>query len=582
MHAPAFLRTTLFLALSCFSLSDGRLSLAAQESESTQIVYDWVFVGGHVMDGSGNPWFKADVAVKDGRIAFIGKLGDQRSRRKVSAQGKLIVPGFIDLHSHADEPLRGLRGLRSGDPQRRSAPNLIGQGATTVVVNQDGRSPWPISDQRKRMEELGIGPNAILLVGHGSIRRLALGDDFRRPSNDQEIEKMRGMVRQAMAEGALGISAGLEYVPGRWSETRELVALCQEIATYQGVYVSHQRSEGANPLWFFPSRDQAGPPTLLDAVRETIEIGRLSGAVVVASHIKAKGAGYWGSGQAAIRMIESARAKGIEVWADQYPYDTTGSDGGTVLIPAWAVSNLFENEGRSDDGKARSRGYAAALRITLKDAGKSAKLRQDIAHEISRRGGSDRIVVFDYPLADAVGKSLAELAAQRGIDPVEMAIALQLEGYSNRRGGARLRGFSLHEDDIIRYASTAWTATASDAGITLPQDGPVHARFYGTFPRKIRRYALDLEAISLEHAIRSMTSLPAQILRLSDRGLLRVGFAADLVVLDLEKLSDRATFFKPHQHSQGIDFVLVNGEGAVDNGRLTGSLAGKVITSKNR
>ncbi|MEE8586323.1 MAG: amidohydrolase family protein [Acidobacteriota bacterium] len=548
-------------------------------AQGAQPLYDWLFLGGRVMDGSGNPWFPADVAVSGGRIAAIGNLSQARARRTVSAQGKLIVPGFIDIHSHADDAVRRMSGLRSSESARRSAPNLVSQGITTVVVNQDGRSPWPIGEQKAALQELGIGPNAILLAGHGTIRRQVMQDDFRRPASQEEVEQMRQLMRQAIREGALGLSAGLEYVPGRWSSTDELVALVQEIVPVQGVYISHQRSEGSDPMWYWPSQDSS-PPSLLDAVRETIEIGARTGATVVASHIKAKGAHYWGSGQAAILLIERARAEGVDVWADQYPYDTTGSDGNTVLIPRW-IWRLGETEAdsaaASGNGEESRPGFAGLLKKVLQDPLQAAQLRRDISHEITRRGGAQKIVVFDYPEDAAVGKSLAELASARGIEPVEMAIRLQLEGFSDRPGGARLRGFSLSEEDIRLYIARPWTATSSDAGIALPEDGPVHARFYGTFPRKIRRYALDGQVISLEQAIRSSTSLPAQILRLKDRGLLREGYAADLVVLDLENLHDRATFFKPHQYAQGVEYVLVNGQAVVENTRLTGALPGQVL-----
>ena len=567
----------LFLILSAW-LAAQVPPLQEAPSQAAQPPYDWLFLGGRVMDGSGNPWFPADVAVRGGRIAAIGDLSQARSRRTVSAQGKLIVPGFIDIHSHAADAGRRRSGLRSSESTRRSAPNLVSQGITTVVVNQDGRSPWPIGEQKAALEELGIGPNAILLAGHGTIRRQVMKDDFRRPATQEEVEQMRQLTRQAIREGALGLSAGLEYVPGRWSTTDEVVALVKEIVPVQGVYISHQRSEGSDPMWYWPSQDSA-PPSLLDAVRETIEIGARSGATVVASHIKAKGAHYWGSGQAAILLIERARAEGVDVWADQYPYDTTGSDGNTVLIPRW-IWRLGAREATapSGDGEESRPGFAGLLKEVLQDPGKADQLRRDISHEIARRGGAEKIVVFDYPEEATVGKSLAELARAREIEPVEMAIRLQLEGFSDRPGGARLRGFSLSEEDIRLYIARPWTATCSDAGIALPEDGPVHARFYGTFPRKIRRYALDGQVISLEQAIRSSTSLPAQILRLKKRGLLREGYAADLVVLDLENLHDRATFFKPHQYAQGVDYVLVNGQAVVENTRLTGALPGQVLT----
>jgi N-acyl-D-amino-acid deacylase len=264
----------------------------------------------------------------------------------------------------------------------------------------------------------------------------------------------------------------------------------------------------------------------------------------------------------------------VDVWADQYTYSTSGTDGNTVLIPGWALGIGTVGDGR----RPGSRDFAAALRAVLADSAAAARLRRDIAHEIARRGGPENVVIFEYPDAAMVGKSLAEVAAARKASPVETAIALQLEGRTDRPGGGRMRGFSMHERDMEQYAAQPWVATASDAGIALPDDGPsTHARFYGTFPRKIRHYALERGALSVEDAIRSMTSLPAQIMGLKDRGQLREGLAADVVVFDLERLRDKATFFEPHQYPEGIELVLVNGVAVVDGGALTWKLPGTIL-----
>ena len=538
--------------------------------------FDILISGGRVFDGTGNPAFHADVAIRGGRIVAVGKLTGATGRRTIDARGKYVTPGFIDIHSHADDGARASGGFRDPDAKRRAAPNLVAQGVTTVVVNHDGRSPLPIRDQRALLEQHGIGPNAMLMVGHGSVRGQVLGRDFRRPATAAEVAQMQEVVRQAMMEGASGLSAGLEYAPGRWSTTDEVVEVARAIVPFGGVYISHQRAEGGDPMWYWPSQDSAGPPTLLDAIRETIEVGERTGATVVASHIKVKGLNYWGSSGAAIHLIERARARGVDVWADQYTYSTSGTDGNTVLIPGWALGTGTVGDG----GRPSQRDFAAALRQVLADPASAAKLRRDISHEIARRGGPENVVVFDYPDSSKIGKSLAEIAAARKATPVETAIALQLEGSTDRPGGGRMRGFSMHEGDMEHYAAQPWVATASDAGIALPDDGPrTHARFYGTFPRKIRHYAIERGALSVEDAIRSMTSLPAQIMGLTDRGLLREGSAADVVVLDLERLRDKATFFEPHQYPEGIELVLVNGVPVVDGGALTWKLPGKVLTN---
>lgn len=529
--------------------------------------YDLIIRNARVLDGTGNPWFPADVAVRDGRIAGIGRLGDASAGAVIDVAGQYLAPGFIDIHSHADDGARAEGGLRDVSPERRAAPNLVSQGITTVVVNHDGRSPWPIAGQRALLEKHGIGVNALLLVGHGTIRRQAMGDDVRRPATAAEVERMRSLLREGFAEGAVGLSAGLEYEPGRWSTTDELVELARELVAVDGIYISHERSEGSDPLWYVPSQDGPGPPTLLDAVRETIAIGERTGARVVASHLKAKGADYWGSAAAAVGLIQRARDRGVDVWADQYSYPTSGTDGSTVLIPGWAI--------RTTGGTDR----ATTLRRVLGDPPTARQLRGDVAHEIQRRGGAANIVVYEFTDKALYGKSLAEIAALWKLDPVETAIRIQLEGLPDRAGGARMRGFSMDEADMEVIAKQPWVATSTDGGIALPEDGPTtHARFYGSFTRKIRHYAIERGAISLEHAIRAATALPARIMRLEDRGLVRVGQAADLVVFDLARVRDTATFFEPHQHSEGITHVFVNGVARVRDGRLIDALPGRVLT----
>jgi N-acyl-D-amino-acid deacylase len=549
-----------------FALVIAAALAAATGAQPPAPAYDLVIRAGRVLDGTGNPWFPADVAVKDGRIVAMGHLASARAATVVDAAGKYVAPGFIDIHSHADDGSSPRGGLRDPSRERRLAPNLVSQGITTVVVNHDGRSPWPVSEQRALLEKHGIGVNAMLMVGHGTVRRRVMGDDVKRPSTATEMARMRALVRQALQEGAVGMSAGLEYEPGRWSTTAELVELAKELPAVDGVYISHERSEGSDPLWYVPSQDGPGPPTLLDAVRETIEVGEQTGARVVASHLKAKGAHYWGSSTAAVSLIQRARDRGVDVWADQYPYPTSGTDGSTVLVPAWATAAT----GSTD--------RASVLRRVLGDPPTARHLRSDIAHEIQRRGGADNILVFDYTDTSVYGKSLGELARLWKLDPVDTAIKIQMEGLPDRRGGARMRGFSMAEADMEVIAKQPWVATSTDGGIALPEDGPTtHARFYGSFTRKIRHYVVERGAISLEHAIRAATSLPARIMRLKDRGEIREGMAADLVVFDLATIRDKATFFEPHQHSEGIEHVFVNGVARVSRGTIVDALPGRVL-----
>lgn len=552
------------------------LPLAGFAQQADSPPFDVLLTNGRVLDGTGNPWFQADVAIKDGHIAAVGDLSDAEAKRHIDIEGKYVAPGFIDIHSHADGPLYEGKGLRSDNRKRRSAPNLVSQGITMVVVNQDGRSPrdTTISEQIAGLQQPGTGVNVAVMMGHGTLRYRVMGDDFRRAATNEEISKMRQLLKEALEQGAYGLSAGLEYRPGRWSITSEVAALAKELVPYDGVYISHQRSEAETPMRWLPSSGEPHPPTAADAVKETIEIGRKSGAVVVASHIKSRGTTYWGGSGRMISLIDQARKDGVRIYTDQYPYNTSGSDGDVSIIPRWA----FDTD-RWEIPESEEKDYTQPLKKVLADEELTRKLHKDMKHILSYRGGAENITIFDHPVDSLVGQTVAQVAESRNSNPLETAIWLQMNGYKDEMGGGRLRSFSMKEEDIKAFARQPWTATTTDAGIALEKDGPdVHARFYGTFPRKIRKYALEEQAISVEHAVRSSTSLPAQILGLDNRGTVEAGNWADLVVFDMDEINDEATFFDPHQHASGIEYVFVNGRPVVDGGQRTGSLPGKVIT----
>lgn len=535
------------------------------DGHRTGTLYDVVIRHGEVIDGTGRERFPADVAIKNGRIAKIGDLTNVSAARTIDATGRLICPGFIDLHSHAE------MGLVSDDPARRGAPNLITQGITTVVVNQDGGGPLDLDGQRESMQRLGVGMNVIQALGHGTIRAEVLGDDHKRPASPEENAKMQKLLRSAMSNGAFGMSAGLEYVPGRWSTPREMEVLAGTVAEFDGLYIVHERSSGSSPMWFLPSRDSADQPSMLDNLRELILIAGITNVTTVATHIKARGTDFWGSGARMNALIQKARDDGLRFYADQYPYNTSGTDGRIVLIPQWAAE-ANETDADSDPD------YAARLQFILADESLVAKVRQDIAHEITRRGGAKSILIIEHPNEELIGQSLAEFAINVDATSVDAAIKLQLDGDGTRRGGCRLRAFSMSEEDVEAFAKTPWTATSSDARIALPSDGPVHPRFYGAFPRKIRHYAIDRKLFSIEEAIRVSTSLPAEILRLKNRGVIRVGAMADIVVFDPRRIRDKADAFNPHQYSEGVEYVLVNGKLAVAHEQWLGHLAGKVLS----
>ena len=533
-------------------------------------VYDVILSGGDVIDGTGAAAIRADVAIIDDTIVAVGDLSDAVTHARIDVTGRLVVPGFIDLHSHADGP-DDANGLRSRNPARRAASNLVSQGVTTVVVNQDGRSPQDIGRQATQLAERGIGVNAVLMVGHNTIRRAALkGPNKERPATDDEIAVMKRMLVKGLDEGAYGMTAGLEYEPGIWSTTEELIALVSEIVPYRGVYIVHERSSGIDPMWVVPSRDSAEQPTMLDNIHEVIEVGETTGATVVATHIKARGVEYWGNSNEMIEVIKKARARGVNIYADQYPYTSSGSDGSVVLLPYWV---LDEFEGETPN-------YERALMQVMKDPLRAKQLEDDVRHSILRRGGADRILILRHPDRTFIGKSLAQIAHEKQIDPVDMVYLFQIEGYTTRFGGAVLRGFSMDIDDVESFAEQPWVATASDAGIALPEDGLIHARYYGTFPRKLSLLVREKKLLTVEQAIRSMTGLPSDIMGFTDRGLVREGYKADIAVIDMETIHDRATYFSPHQFADGVDFVFVNGALVLAGGRLTNTLPGVVVSRK--
>ena len=546
-------------------------ALAVVPAQSQSPAYDLILRGGQVVDGTGNPWFFADVAVKDGRIAAVGALANAKATRVIDVTGHVVTPGFIDMHSHADGGFR--------TPELKHAPNMVAQGITLSVVNQDGRSPqWPLTTQRALYEKQGIGTNAVLMVGHGTMRTRVMGQRDNQVATDEDIRAMQKLVEQGMDDGAFGLSSGLEYNPGRYSETREVVALTRVVKPYGGFYISHERSEGADPMWKVKS-DPSPFVSLIEAVNETIEIGRQTGVVVVASHLKAKGASYWGSSAVATRLIREARAQGVPVYADQYPYETSGTDGNTVVVPGWALQPAGQASG---DQLAAGRGGGSAkanFKQRLADDEMVRKIRMDIAHEIDRRGGASRIIITEYPDQKYVQKSLQFVADDLKVGAVDAAIWLQLNG-ADRSGGARMRGFSLAEVDMDHIMQQDFTATCTDGDISRLGQGLPHARFYGSMARKIRYYSLDRGVISLPHAIRSMTSLAAQIIGLKDRGQVATGHWADLVVFDPKTIKDNATFTEPHQYPTGIPYVFVNGVAVVDAGKITGATPGKVLTPR--
>ena len=571
------LRATLSCAILAFLLTGiAPPGLAAQ-------TYDIVIRNGRVIDGTGNPWFAADIGIAGDRIVRIGNLADATAGRVVDATGMYVTPGFIDLHSHAD------RALTSEHLEARRAKSLNSQGLTTVLGGADGRTTaWPLGDEIAALRELGHSMNFVPMVGHSTVRAEVMGADYERPATEAEIARMQELVREGMEAGAWGLGAGVEYRPARFSTPEEVIALAGAVAPYDGFYIAHQRSEAEMPLWQLPSNADSWPVDGTQGLEETVNVARRTGIRVVASHHKARGRSSFGRSGLDTLVVNRAREEGLEVYLDVYPYETFGG-GPRPMIPRWSLvhdtvdtsggrdSPVFNNEGMFDDARAH-------LERRWADPELRGLIARDIAWIVDHNGGPDRVLVVGYPDSTFVGRSLQELGSDMGITYEEVVVHMALNGYPDVLGGAWTRGYGIHDVDIINYYQQDYTATASDAAVSGVEGVPqfasrpgAHPRHFGAFTRKIARYVKDLKAISLPFAVRSMTGLPARIIGLDDRGFLREGHKADIVVFDLERLRDRATVLEPDLFSEGVDYVMVNGVFTVDGGEFTDALPGEVI-----
>ncbi len=496
--------------------------------------YDILIRGGRLLDGSGNPWIYADVAISENRIAAIGNLADATAAQTIDASNLYVAPGFIDTHSHAAAGL--------GDPERSAAHSLIAQGITTVIINPDGSGATDLPKQAEKMRGHGVGVNVGQMVPHGSVRGKVIGSEDRH-ATDAEMDEMRQIVRDGMEAGAFGLSSGPFYNPGSFAPTSELVELAKVAAEFGGVYQSHIRDESDYTI---------GVVASVDEVIEVAESANLPGIV---THIKALGPRVWGYSHALIHRIERARERGVQVFADQYPYTASSTSLRAALVPRWAQE-----------------GGAKALAERLANPEIRARIRDGMIENLDRRGGPERIRISSFrDQPGLAGKFLSEIAADLRLEPVDAALAL-LE-----KGSPQIVSFNMHDRDVEALMRQPWTITASDGGIPVFNSGVPHPRSYGAFPRKIREYVLQRETVDLATAIRSMTHLPASVYQIKDRGIIREGAFADIVVFDLQRINDLADFDNPHQYAEGMIHVFVNGQPAISAGEFTGGLHGQIL-----
>jgi N-acyl-D-amino-acid deacylase len=497
--------------------------------------YDLIVRNGRILDGTGNPWFRAGVAVRDGRIAAIGSLNGATATRVIDAAGRIVAPGFIDVHTH-------IEGAVEKTPR---ADNYLLDGVTTLVTGNCGGSALNLAEWFARLEKAGIGPNIASLVGHNTVRAEVMGR-ANRLATPEEISRMQSLVEKAMRDGAVGFSTGLIYIPGTYSNTDEVVALARAAAKYGGTYASHMRDEGEH---------------VLDAIAEAVTVGKETGMPVQLSHFKIDNRRLWGSSDMSLALVEKYRREGVDVVVDQYPYERSSTNLG-ITLPSWALA----------DG-------AAAVKQRLTDPETRAKIAAEMKTRLAELGHAD----YSYATVAGYrgnpsyeGKSISQIAASRtGSKSLDAEIETIFEILLG--GNAQMVYHSMGGEDVERIMKYPFTAIASDGGITDFGRGVPHPRAYATNARVLAEYVRNRGTLRLEDAIRRMTTLPARTFHLRDRGILREGAAADLVIFDPARVHDKATFDKPHQYSEGFDFVLVNGKVAVDNGVLTDERGGRIL-----
>ena len=513
------------------------LTLLAAAANAQGPEFDVLIRGGTVIDGTGAARFRADVALKGDRVALVSReaIAPTRAARVVDATGRIVAPGFIDVHAHLD-PL----------PQLPGAESAVRQGVTTALGGPDGGSPLPLAPYMAAREQQRIGINVGYLVGHNTVRRQVMGVVDRVPTA-HELARMKALVAEGMSHGAFGMSTGLRYLPGNFAKTDEVVALARVAADSGGIYTSHLREEGLG---------------LVEGVAEAIVIGRDARIPVVLTHHKAVGTKMWGASTRTLAMLDSARRAGIDVMADVYPYTAT-STSLSVLIPTWAFDG-------GDSSFARR----------VKDPALRDSIRRGIVFNIlNDRGGGDlaRVQFSNVRWQPALnGRTLADWARERGLAPTpENGADLVIEG--ELEGGASMIYHVLDERDVQRIMAHPQVMIGSDGRLSAPGPTSPHPRAYGTFPRVLGHYARDLKLFPLEVAVHKMTGQSAARLGFRDRGVLKDGVYADVVVFDPATVADRSVFANPHQYPVGIDYVFVNGIAAVDGGRFIDVRSGRVL-----
>jgi len=512
------------------------LSLLLLLPQAQRDTVDVLIRGGLVYDGSGGPGRRVDVGIRGDRIAFVdsAQRTTHDARRVIDATGMIVAPGFIDPHTHSFEGLPNLTEAR-----RRNTGALM-QGVTTVVSGPDGRGPLDVARVLGESERLGIGTNTYALAGFGTVRARVMGSSSA-AATPAQIETMKGLIAEAMKEGAFGVGAGLFYAPQSYASTEEVIAVLKGATPYGGVYDSHQRDESSYTIG------------LLNSVREAMRIGRETGLITNIGHVKALGVDVWGYADSVLALMRAERAAGHMVVADQYPWTASGTSLVAALVPRWA-----ESGGRD------------SLKLRIADPATRERMLVEMRDNLRRRGGDSTLLLTGGPAAarSYVGKTLKQVATEKGKGAVETALDI-----ISSVGDMGVASFNMTEADIETFMKDPFVMTSSDGS-------PGHPRLYGTYPRKIRRYVLDKPVITMERMVRASSGQVAEVYGLAERGLLKQGYYADVIVFDPRTIREQATYTEPEKLSVGMRWVFVNGTAAVADGTPTGALAGQAIRKR--
>jgi len=500
----------------------------------TPETYDLLITNARIIDGAGNPWFRGSIAVRDGKIVKVGRIAAANARATIDANNKIVAPGFIDVHGHVE-----------GIYRNPNAENFIRMGVTSIVTGNCGGSTTDVKAFLGRMNETPLAVNLGTLIAHGSVRSKIMGLDNRAPSSEEQT-KMNSLVEQSMRDGALGLSTGLIYLPGTFAKTEEVVELAKVAAKYDGIYATHMRDEGEE---------------VVKAIEESIKIGELASIPVEISHFKISSKRLWGQSPTTISLVKSARERGLNVTIDQYAY-TASSTSLDSRIPSWAIA------GGREEGKKR-----------LADKTTREKAAKEMKADLKKKTFKDYSFAYvaDYEAnPEFNGKNIAEITQiARKSKKLDAQIQQMLEMYE--KGGAGMVYRVMSEEDVQNIMRQPFTMIASDSSVRDFGEGFPHPRGYGNNARVLGKYVRELKIITLEDAIRKMTSLPAQTFGLKDRGLIREGLAADLVVFDENVIADKSTFEQPHQYAEGFSSVIVNGEIVFDGAKMTGKMSGQPL-----